>query len=312
MQVSVIIPCYNAAPWIAASLRSVAEQTCPPSEIIVIDDGSTDGSLDAIQSSGVDVRLVQTNRANGAGARNAGIEVATGEWIAFQDADDLWYPHHLQSVRELIGSGDVAYLANNDHFHDANPNEVTESPLGWSVTEPQSGLAHHQFIELYVEKRKFAMASVVVKKDRLDEVGRFDPALPRRHDFDMWLRVIANQTWTLNPTADYAYRRDAPGSLSRSVANANYYHLKGMLKSRQHYQSPTMDRLLGQIARSAISSAFSFGDREDRQRAVQLGWPLLNWSDALPLWMGRLCPALFAKLHHHRNRTVPAYAKQSL
>src|SRR5690349_8692917 len=115
MNFSVIIPCYNAGPWIVQSLKSVAAQTYPAKEIIVIDDGSSDDSLAKIESSGVPVRLLKTRRSNGAGARNAGIEAATGDWIALLDADDIWYPNHLQRAVEMLeGSSDVALMTAHD------------------------------------------------------------------------------------------------------------------------------------------------------------------------------------------------------
>src|SRR6476469_3757189 len=101
MRVSVIIPCHNAGRWIAQTLHSVAAQTYPAHEVIVIDDGSTDDSIAEIQRSGIPLTLLNVTVHNAAAARNAGIEVAKGDWIALLDADDLWYPNHLARAVEL-------------------------------------------------------------------------------------------------------------------------------------------------------------------------------------------------------------------
>lgn len=90
MEISVVIPCYNAGRWIVDALRSVVAQTYQPHEIIVVDDVSSDDSVEKIQSCGIKVKLLHTQRANGAGARNVGIRQVTGDWIAFLDADDIW------------------------------------------------------------------------------------------------------------------------------------------------------------------------------------------------------------------------------
>src|ERR1700719_1779836 len=115
MRISVIMPCHNAGRWIAGALRSATHQTYPPHEIIVIDDSSTDSSLAEIDRSGAALKLLQVNAHNAAVARNAGIEAATGDWIALLDADDVWYPNHLARAAELLSkSNDVAFMSNHD------------------------------------------------------------------------------------------------------------------------------------------------------------------------------------------------------
>src|SRR5262245_6150649 len=115
MRISVIIPCHNAGRWIADTLRSVAAQTYPAHEVIVIDDASTDNSIAEVGRSGVPVTLLHVVARNAAAARNAGIEAASGDWIALLDADDVWYPNHLARAVELLSnSDDVALMCNHD------------------------------------------------------------------------------------------------------------------------------------------------------------------------------------------------------
>jgi glycosyltransferase involved in cell wall biosynthesis len=94
--VSVVIPCFNAASFIGETVRSALNQTIAPLEVIVVDDGSTDGSAAIAESFGSPVRVIRQNRRRQAAARNRGIAEATGEWIAFLDADDVWLPEKLQ------------------------------------------------------------------------------------------------------------------------------------------------------------------------------------------------------------------------
>src|SRR5437899_5918483 len=88
MRISVIMPCHNASRWIAAALRSISKQTQSAHEIVVIDDGSTDNSVLEIERTSVPVKLLRVGFNNAAAARNAGIQAATGDWIALLDADD--------------------------------------------------------------------------------------------------------------------------------------------------------------------------------------------------------------------------------
>ena len=101
MTLSVIIPAYQAARYLAAALHSVLTQTLPPDEIIVVDDGSTDGTA-AIARAVPQVRLVQQSNGGAASARNHGVRVASGKWLAFLDADDLWLPDKLAAQRALF------------------------------------------------------------------------------------------------------------------------------------------------------------------------------------------------------------------
>lgn len=93
--ISVIIPLYNAAPFIAAALESVLGQTRPPNQVIVVDDGATDGSADVVRRYGQQITLIQQPNAGGASARNRGVALATGDLLAFLDHDDYWVPEKL-------------------------------------------------------------------------------------------------------------------------------------------------------------------------------------------------------------------------
>src|SRR5215813_9544385 len=86
--VTVVIPCYNAGCYLARTIESVLRQTCPVEEIIIVDDGSTDDTADVIKQYGKKVLYVSQKNNGTAAARNTGIELAHGQWIAFLDADD--------------------------------------------------------------------------------------------------------------------------------------------------------------------------------------------------------------------------------
>lgn len=93
--ISVVIPCYNASAWLRETLESALAQTLPPLEIIVVDDGSTDGSGEIAASFGEPVRVIRQENQGESVARNRGLDEARGEWTALLDADDLWEPDKL-------------------------------------------------------------------------------------------------------------------------------------------------------------------------------------------------------------------------
>ena len=118
--VSVIIPAYNAARFLGQALESVFAQTHRPLEVIVVDDGSTDSTI-AIATSRDGVTLIQQPNAGASSARNTGLKVASGDYFAFLDADDLWLPEKLSlQVSYLCQNPGVGFLAaHSEHFVEA-------------------------------------------------------------------------------------------------------------------------------------------------------------------------------------------------
>lgn len=99
---STIIPSFNRAPLIAATLDSVLAQECADNEIIVVDDGSTDGTLDVLAGYADRIRVIQQPNSGPGAARNRGVEHASGKYVAFLDSDDLWFPWTLATYKAVI------------------------------------------------------------------------------------------------------------------------------------------------------------------------------------------------------------------
>lgn len=104
MNVSVVVPAYNAAGFIRRAVESALRQSLPPTEIVVIDDGSADATAELARSYGPPVRCVIQANAGSSAARNRGIEEARCEWVGFLDADDEWFPSKLGRQAEILAS----------------------------------------------------------------------------------------------------------------------------------------------------------------------------------------------------------------
>lgn len=298
MQVSVVIPCHNAERYIGQALRSVADQTYKPHEVIVLDDDSSDGSIEAIRRSPLPVKLIRTTNHNAAATRNEGIEAATSDWIAFLDADDYWHPHHLaQSVAILRDSDDVASISPIDRlYHDGR---VRKSYNRWPIHRPTTGLTHSQCIAFWRTDWLREPITVVARRERLLEIGGFDPTQRIAHDFDMWLRLIHNHTWAYIPEPGAVRRADVPGSVSRgNRVQASYFSIRAMLRNRPRYASRDFDVLLRRCVRVAVSKGLAAGDLGHVRRVLAMTEEHLSRPQRM---LGRAllrAPNLYARPYH--------------
>lgn len=183
--VSVIVPVHNRASIVGRALESILTQTFRDFEIIVIDDGSADNLRAAVaQFEDSRIRCVSLpHRRGAAAARNAGITVSRGEWIAFLDSDDEWLPQKLErQVAALEQPGfDAAYSACLRQPGDAPP-EV----------RPKGSLAGGDVLDAFLARRHPITPSVViVRRTALKRAAGFDEALPSAEDIDLWLRLAS-------------------------------------------------------------------------------------------------------------------------
>lgn len=181
-RVSVIIPTYNRAALVQEAAASVLAQSCRDFELLVVDDGSTDGTQAALDTFAGKIRVLSLPSRRGvSAARNAGINAAQGEWLAFLDSDDLWLPEKL--ARQLA-------------FMEANPQyllsqtEETWVRRGVTVNPPRTHKKEGGRIFLRSLERCLVSPSAVVVHRRLFEAhGGFDEELPAAEDYDLWLRL---------------------------------------------------------------------------------------------------------------------------
>ena len=184
-KISVIIPSYKTAHLIAECLDSVLAQTYKDFEVIVVNDGSPDTpELEKALGPymGRIVYIKQENK-RAAGARNAAIQQARGEFLAFVDSDDSWYPDHLASQMQLFAEDPSLDLVYSNSLLVGD----LPRPVEFMVRNPSNGPA--TFDALIVERCQVAISTVVVRKQAIVRAGLFDEKLPRCDDYDMWVRA---------------------------------------------------------------------------------------------------------------------------
>ena len=227
-RVSVVIPAYNVAPFIAETLDSVLAQTFRDYEIVVVNDGSPDTAALEQQLTGYFDAIVYLRQANGgaARARNTGIEHARGDLIAFLDGDDVWRPEYLREQIEYLDAGGLEMVYANALMFGAvrTPNET------YMDKAPSDGPADCAAI---VRGRCNVVTSgTIVSRQRVLEVGLFDSSLPRigMEDFDLWLRLAKAGTRIGYQRKVLLHYRVSPNSLSgNSIQRA--YRTVAALKS---------------------------------------------------------------------------------
>lgn len=198
MRFSVVIPLYNKEHYIANTINSVLNQTFQDYELIVVDDGSKDNSYEvakAAQSQSERVKLIHQENQGVAVARNIGVENARGEYIAFLDADDCWYPNYLETIDALIKNfpeSDIfvtsyrIVMGNKNYRFSAHlSDEPVLLPSYWLTFE-------NAYDTVWT-------SATVIRRAAIIEVGMFTPGEKIGQDLDLWARVARN-----NPLVAYS------------------------------------------------------------------------------------------------------------
>ncbi len=281
MKFSVVIPLYNKAPYIESAIDSVLAQTCADLEVIVVDDGSTDGSGEVVRAiRDSRVKLVRQANAGVSEARNRGIALAKGDWVAFLDADDWHHPRYLETLvraQNLHPAADVvaSTYVTIPHAEDAWPPawEISETPVEVEL-----------IVDLptrWIQAPTIYTSSVAVRTDRLKEMQPcFAPGESHGEDVDLWFRLAECSPIALVKAPLVAYRVSLLDSLS--AGNSLLVIPPFLSRIRQRALSSDMSssqrrallRLVGHHEITMAREALSLGKR---LTAVQL---LLNGSYA--------------------------------
>ena len=218
--ISVIIPNFNRAGLIGTTIENLLAQSQAPHEIIVVDDGSTDESLDVIRSFGSKVTLIQQSNAGPGAARNAGLKAATGRYIQFQDSDDLFSLNKLQEqARVLDETGADLVLAPWAHVM-IGENEVTfESCVLQQAAPPDSIL----MVSWLMRGWATIFQSLMFRRSFLEGVGAYRTDLRYGEDMEYLFRILAKTPRiAFSENTLTLYRVDAPNKLSHDAGRAKF------------------------------------------------------------------------------------------
>lgn len=227
--VSVIIPAYNSELYIAEAIDSVLQQDYPALEIIVVDDGSVDNTQNIVRGYGDKVRLLTQPNKGSAAARNLGILNGCGKYIAFLDADDVWWPHKIRcQIAELRKSG---YKMAYSSFIPWRPDETGQ----YVVPEIAFSTSNNPYITSgkIVTSWTYAdlllncivwTSTVIVEKSEVEKAGLFDESLRKGQDYDLWLK-LSQQIEMLGLEQPTALYRIHPASITTTVKEINYEYL---------------------------------------------------------------------------------------
>ena len=222
-EVSVIIPTYNRKEMVQEAVESVLSQTYQDFELIVVDDGSEDGTGEVLRER-FGERIVYFYQKNQgvSGARNRGIGISRGKYIAFLDSDDLWLRKKLERQVQFMQQNPEAMICYTDEIWirkgvRVNPKKKHAKHSGW---------IYPQCLPLCI----ISPSSALMRRELLEEVGGFDPEFPVCEDYDLWLRVALRYPIHLIPEKLIVKRGGHPDQLSHRSWGNDIWRVKALLK----------------------------------------------------------------------------------
>ena len=183
MNVSVVIPCFNRIKTLSRSIDSVVNQTYKPSEIIIIDDGSTDGTRDFIIKSYPNIKYFFQPKKGVSSARNKGIRESSSDWVAFLDSDDEWLPQKLEKQINQLGKHSEIFISHTNEIWIRNGVRVNQM----KKHQKYGGYIFDKCLDIC----RISPSSVLIHKKVLKDVGVFDETLQVCEDYDLWLRITS-------------------------------------------------------------------------------------------------------------------------
>lgn len=305
--VSVIIPAYNASKYIGEAINSVLGQTFTSHEVIVINDGSPDtDELERVLRPHFDnIEYIRQENRGAAAARNAGLRSAKGEFVAFLDADDTWFPNFLMEQIEFLTGSNVDLV-----FCDALL--FGESPLeGRSFMEIQPSRGEVTSESLLAVNVTILTSAVLARKEPIVQVGLFYEEMKRGHDFDLWLRLAkAGARFAYQPKILARHRivesglsGDTISQLERTLSVIQAIKTREQLTPREHAAlQVNFNRTIAELAiengKSKLLAKDFVGALEAFREAKNIR---KNWKLTLVCLGLRIAPETVGHMYSRRN-----------
>ncbi|MCB0333536.1 MAG: glycosyltransferase [Bdellovibrionales bacterium] len=211
---SVVIPLYNKESYIQRAVHSVLSQDFENFELLLIDDGSTDGSVDSISSlEDCRIRIIRQEHKGASAARNKGIEESLADYVAFLDADDEWKSSHLENISNLIESYPDVLLFSTNYELQLSKTSIVPSNLPFLE---ETGLVSDFFYWTAFGDCPANASSSCLHKDCFRRAGVFPDDSPYAEDLDMWIRVASHGYFAIHETPSVVIHKEAIGRATRS------------------------------------------------------------------------------------------------
>lgn len=242
--VSVIIPTFNRAKRVKRAVSSVLLQTFEDYEVVVVDDGSTDGTLDGLEVFSGRIRCqVHGNNRGVSAARNTGIRSSTGLYLAFLDSDDYWLPEKLAFQMDFFRSFPGIHACQTEeiwirHGRRVNPRRKHLKPSG-EIFEPS------------LERCLVSASAVILKRSLLAQIGLFDESLPACEDYDLWLRIASRFPIHLLRQPLVIKTGGHPDQLSARFKGMDRFRIRSMVKllNQKGLHPPQQQALMDELRR---------------------------------------------------------------
>ena len=276
-RVSVVIPCYNYGCYLPLALDSVLGQTWQDIEVIVIDDGSADNTPDVIKPYLTDsrVRYFRQKNSGVSAAKNSGIAESRGEFIAFLDADDLWFANKISAQLPLFAAPEVGVVYSRRKWIDPQGNE---RPGNERILR-RGFILDYLFLDNFV-----CFSSSEVRRKLLEKVGGFDESLPVGEDFDFWLRLAAHCKFDFVDEALVKYRT---GHANLTKNSWRIYECAQKIRSKSQLNPEIMNKLSPWVPGCAWANSWTYmgnyaRSQGDRSKAMRY---LMNAIKIKPLFL---------------------------
>lgn len=268
-KVSVIIPTYNYARYLPDAIESVLSQTFSDYEIVVVDDGSTDNTVEVLQPYMGKIKYIYKENGGLSSARNVGIQNSICEYLVFLDSDDMLMPDKLRIQTAILDDNpEVGFVYSDEYImHGEDKDNMYRAREGRQL--PSGNIFKEFFLNSFI-----AVMTVMVRRSCLDQVGLFDEGLPCNEDDDLWLRILAKWPATFS---DYpsAIRRIHSSNMSRDRLKIEKYLvivLEKSLNSNPHLVEEFRDKAnkrIGELRWSLVERYLRKGDITAAQRELK-------------------------------------------
>ena len=220
MNISVVIPTYNRKELLKRSIDSVINQTIKPSEIIIVDDGSNDGTEAMVKKKYDSLKLIKQKNKGASAARNSGIKASSGEWICFLDSDDEWKNDKLE--KQIIA------MKSNPSYKFFHSNEIWIKN-GKRINQKKKHKKYGgDIFKKCLDMCRISPSSVLIDKSIFEEIGFFNENLVVCEDYELWLRICDKyEVFFIDEPLIFKYGGHQ-GQLSYSIDSIEYHRIKAL------------------------------------------------------------------------------------